>query len=193
MRNSLTFGIVALETLAGCATVQDTFERSPFSSAFNNFDQDDDGVISRQQAQAYSPLANNFSRMDVNGSGGIDTNEYAAAANQVANISFQEIDINGDGVISKSEADAMPFSLKEIYGDADADGDGNVSAVEYQASSVNLLQGVNFDSIDRDDHGVVGVKEAIKVKVLAEAYDRVDTDEDGLISRKEYAAAQRCC
>jgi hypothetical protein len=62
----------------------------------------------------------------------------------------------------------------------------------YQAL-VKLLQRMNFDSIKRDGDGVIGPKEASTVRVLSEAYDRVDTDNDGLISRKDYAAAQRCC
>ncbi|HKF95783.1 MAG TPA: hypothetical protein VKB96_14560 [Gammaproteobacteria bacterium] len=50
-----------------------------------------------------------------------------------------------------------------------------------------------FESIDRDGDGFIGPKEVSAVKVLSEAYDRVDTDNDGLISRNDYAAAQRCC
>jgi Ca2+-binding EF-hand superfamily protein len=193
MRNSLCLIIGALASVAGCATVQNTYERTPFASAFSGFDKNDDGVISRQEAQVYSPLANNFSRIDTNGSAGIDTNEYTAATSQVASINFQEVDANGDGVISKREADGMPFSLKEIYGDVDADRDSNVSTVEYQAASVNLLRGMSFESIDWDGDGIISTNEASELPVLAEAYDRVDTDDDGLISRKEYAAAQRCC
>jgi Ca2+-binding EF-hand superfamily protein len=183
----------ALAAISGCATVKDTFESTHLASAFNEFDKDDDGVISRQEAEAYGPLADNFDGIDTNRSGGIDTNEYGAATRQVANISFERTDINGDGVISEREADAMPFSLREIFGDVDADGDANVSSVEYQAASVNLLQGMNFDDVDRDGDGVISSREANKVSVLSEMYKRVDTDADGLISRQEYGAAQRCC
>jgi Ca2+-binding EF-hand superfamily protein len=52
------------------------------------------------------------------------------------------------------------------------------------AASAKLLQRMNFESIDRDGDGIIGPKEASTVKVLSEAYDRVDIDNDGLISKK---------
>ena len=183
----------SLAGISGCATLENTYESTALASAFNQFDKDEDGVISRREAEPYWPLATNFDRIDTNASGGIDINEYGAATRQIAKVSFEQTDINADGVISEREADAMPLSLREIFGDVDADGDANVSSVEYQAASVNLLQGMSFDDIDRDGDGVIGSKEANEISVLAEMYERVDTDEDGLISRQEYEAAQRCC
>ena len=53
------------------------------------------------------------------------------------------------------------------------------------------MQGVDFSTLDTDGDGVIGTTEARKLPPLAEAYERVDTDADGLISKKELAAAQR--
>jgi len=120
-----------------------------------------------------------------------DPNEYAAAISNVARLDFSEVDVNGDGVISEREAAAMPISLQESYGTVDADGDKNVSPVEYNAATTNLLQGADFDDIDTDSDGVISVDEAAEVPVLSDAYERVDSDADGLISEEEFGAAQQ--
>jgi hypothetical protein len=190
-KNSISLAVAAVVLISGCATLKNTFESSPFASAFNKLDEDGDGVVSKQEAQELPPLAQDFNSIDVNRSGGLDPNEFAAATTFIADLSFEEVDINGDGVISPREADAMPISLREAFGTVDADTDGNVSPVEYQAASVNLLDGVSFGSIDTDGDGVVGTREAEEVPLLSDMYDPVDTDADGLISREEYEAAQR--
>jgi hypothetical protein len=155
------------------------------------YDEDGDGVISQGEAEADDALTQNFDRIDTNRSGGIDGNEYAAATVHIDDLSFEQVDINGDGVISEREAGAMPVSLKEAFGTVDADADSNVSPVEYEAARTNLLQTADFASLDTDGDGVIGTEEANEMPPLAEFYDTVDTDADGLISEEEYAAAQR--
>lgn len=188
MRSSAPI-LAALVFLSGCQTLRDL--ENPLATAYSGFDDDEDGVISQQEAQESPTLSANFNRIDTNSSGGIDADEYASATTNIADVSFQEVDINGDGVISEREAAAMPVSLSEAFGTVDADGDNNVSPTEYEAASVNLLQGVDFASLDTDGDGVIGAEEADEMPPLSEDYDRVDTDEDGLISQGEYAAAQR--
>jgi Ca2+-binding EF-hand superfamily protein len=175
--------------LGGCQTLQGI--DNPLATAYSDLDGDDDGVINSQEAQSIPVLAKNFERIDTNSSGGIDDNEYTAATMHIADLSFEEVDINEDGVISEREAGAMPVSLKESFGKVDTDGDDNVSPAEYEAASTNLLQDVDFSTLDADGDGVIGATEAGKLPPLSEAYDRVDTDADGLISEQELAAAQR--
>jgi Ca2+-binding EF-hand superfamily protein len=148
-------------------------------------------VISQQEAQAAPALAQNFEGIDTNRSGGIDDKEYQAASMHIADLSFDEVDVNEDGVVSEREAAAMPVSLKEAFDDVDTDGDNNVSEQEYAAAATNLLDGVDFASLDSDGDGVIGEAEAAKVPPLSEAFDRVDTDADKLISEKEFTTAQR--
>jgi Ca2+-binding EF-hand superfamily protein len=179
----------ALTALSGCQTLRGI--DNPLATAYSDLDGDDDGVISSQEAQSIPVLAKNFNRIDTNSSGGIDDNEYKAATMHIADLGFEDVDINGDGVISKREAAAMPVSLKETFDDVDTDGDNNVSPTEYRAAATNLLQEVDFSTLDTDGDGVIGTTEARKLPPLAEAYERVDTDADGLISKKELAAAQR--
>jgi len=168
-------------------------QSSPFSGnrAFNTYDVDRDNVISQKEAQASRQLAQNFRRIDTNNSGGIDPDEYAAASAHVATLDFARVDVNGDGVISRREAEAMPASLKDVFKIVDTDRDDNVSRAEYRAATVNLLSGVSFASLDRDGDQVIGKSEAKASPELEQAFNRVDSDGDGLISRKEFAAAQR--
>jgi Ca2+-binding EF-hand superfamily protein len=188
MRNSVPI-VAALAFMSGCQTLQDM--ENPLATAYSGFDADEDGVISEQEAQKASALERDFGRIDTNRSGGIDADEYAAATTNIAPLSFEEVDINGDGVVSEREAAAMPVSLSEAFGTVDADGDNNVSPVEYDAAATNLLRGVDFGSLDTDSDGVIGAEEAAEMPPLSESYDRVDTDADGLISETEYEAAQR--
>lgn len=179
-------GFAAIPLLAGCQSL-------PFvgNAAFDGYDPDEDGVISRQEARESPRLEKHFNRIDTNDSGGIDPDEYAAASVYLSGLDFKRVDINGDGVISRREAKAMPASLKEVFNSVDTDGDGNVSPAEYQAATVNLLEGADFASLDRDGDGVIGRDEAARMPELQAAWSRVDTDGDGLISRQEFAAAQR--
>lgn len=183
----LTAALVVL--VSGCATLRNA--ENPLATAYSGYDQDEDGVISRSEAADSRTLAENFDRIDTNHSDGIDSNEYAAATVYIAQVSFSQVDINGDGVISEREAAAMPVSLQDAFSDVDADGDSNVSPAEYDAATTNLFQGVSFGSLDKDHDGVLGTDEADGFPPLAEDFDRVDSDADGLISQEEFAAAQR--
>lgn len=180
--------IASLALIAGCTTLGKV---NPFSGAFSDFDKDEDGVISQREAKSSPSLSDNFERIDTNRSGGISSDEYTAATAHLADLTFDEVDINSDGVVSKREAAAMPASLKETFDTVDSDKDGNVSEMEYTAGRTNLLEGVNFSAIDTDGDGVIGKQEAEDMPVLSEEFDRVDTDADGLINRDEYKAAQR--
>lgn len=183
------FVMAGLIAVAGCQTMRQL--DNPLATAYSGFDSDGDGVISRQEGRASPALARNFDRIDTNQSGGIDDREYNAATMHVADLSFNEVDINDDGVVSEREAAAMPVSLKEAFGDIDTDGDSNVSPQEYRAATTNLLEGLDFRSLDTDGDGVIGEEEAAEMPPLSEAFERVDTDADGLISGQELAAAQR--
>jgi Ca2+-binding EF-hand superfamily protein len=182
--------IATVAFAAGCQTLQDLNPLAT-ASATNEYDTDQDGVISRQEAQSVPALSNNFNRIDTNRSGGIDPNEYTAATVSIAEFQFGEADVNGDGVISEREAAAMPASLYARFDAVDADADGNVSQVEYQAANVNLLQEVEFESLDTDGDGVISVMEAEQVPFLAADFERLDADGDGLVGRDEFRAAQR--
>jgi Ca2+-binding EF-hand superfamily protein len=186
---TFAFLTAALLFLSGCQTLRDV--ENPLATAYSGFDADGDGVISQQEAQASPNLAENFDRIDTNRSGGIDDKEYQAANMHIDDLRFEQVDVNEDGVVSEREAAAMPVSLKEAFGDIDTDGDNNVSPQEYEAATTNLLAGLNFAELDADGDGVIGEAEAKKMPPLSEAFHRVDSDADNLISEKEFVTAQR--
>lgn len=182
--------IAIVSFAAGCQTLQDLNPLAS-ASATNEYDTDQDGVISQQEAQAVPALSDNFNRIDTNRSGGIDPNEFTAASANIADIQFNQVDLNGDGVISEREAAAMPASLYSMFDAVDADGDGNVSQVEYQAATVNLMQGLDFNSLDTDNDGVISEMEADQSPILSGSFDQLDINADGQISQQEFQAAQR--
>lgn len=187
---SVTAVVPLFVLVSGCATLEETFQESPLASAFANFDEDGDGVISRDEAQAQPTMAETFKVVDTNDSNGIDSNEYEAAAAHIAPLDFEFVDINGDGVISEREASAMPITLREAFGTVDSDADANVSPVEYEAALVNFVDGVSFGAIDTDSDGVIDKIEAQETPALSDAYARLDADQDGLLSEGEFKRAQ---
>jgi Ca2+-binding EF-hand superfamily protein len=193
MTRLVLFSAAALLVLASCATMQDV---NPFSSstskAFSTLDQDGNGMVSKGEAAEEPTLAQAFARLDTNHDNNISPMEYqAATANVARGVDFAQGDLNHDGVISQREADAMPVSLREAFDRVDADGDDNISPVEYQAATTNLLQGLNFQELDADNDGVLSEDEAAKAPLLGDAFDWMDADEDGWISQAEFTAAQR--
>jgi Ca2+-binding EF-hand superfamily protein len=193
MTKRILVSAAALLILASCATFQDV---NPFSSstskAFSTLDQDGDGMISKGEAAQEPMLMQAFERLDTNRDSNISPMEYqAATANVARGVDFAQADLNGDGVISQREANAMPVSLREAFDRVDADGDDNISPVEYQAATTNLLQGLNFQELDADNDGVLSEDETAKAPLLGDAFDWMDADGDGWISQAEFTAAQR--
>jgi Ca2+-binding EF-hand superfamily protein len=191
MTKHVLFSAAALLVLTSCATMQDG---NPFGTgkAFAELDQDGDSVISKKEAAQQPTLAQVFERLDTDRDNNLSPTEYQAATAYVARgMDFTQVDVNRDGVISQREVNAMPFSLRETFDRVDADGDDNISPVEYQAATTNLFQGLNFQELDMDGDGVLSEDEAAKVPTLRDAFDRLDADGDGWISRDEFTAAQR--
>jgi hypothetical protein len=62
------------------------------------------------------------------------SNDAAAAttAGDPAKKSWADVDADKDGKLSKSEADSVP-ALAQVFGQADVDADGNLTADEYKA------------------------------------------------------------
>ena len=191
MTKHVLFSAVALLVFTSCATMQ---AGNPFSvgKGFAELDQDGDSVISKKEAAQQPTLEQAFERLDTDGDNNLTPTEYqAATANVARGMDFAQVDINRDGVISQREVNAMPFSLRETFDRVDADGDDNISPVEYQAATTNPFQGLNFQKLDMDSDGVISKKEAAKAPTLSDAFDRLDADGDGWISRNEFTAAQR--
>ena len=194
MTRTLTLAAVALATitLSGCAATRDTVgSLLGRDQGFSGLDKNGDGVLSEAEVQEVADLAESFSLIDTNSDGNVNRNEFRAANVMVTSTDFRQLDINGDGVISKREADASRRSLRETFDEIDADRDGNVSGAEYRAATTNLLQRVDFDDADTDGDGVLDRQEVERHPIVSAHFDAIDVNSDGLIGPDEFEWAQR--
>jgi len=97
-------------------------------------DKDGDGKISREEAAAAPRLAQNFDKIDTNHDGFLTRDELAAARKAMHQAHWAKIDTDGDGKISRAEAQANAPRLAEHFDAVDTDKDGFVSPEELKAA-----------------------------------------------------------
>lgn len=188
--------IIALSTIlgllaAGCTNTRNITGLIGPDTALEKLDADGDGVVSEQEAQKLPALYNSFSRADTDQDNNLSSAELKALTTRLSVIEFSRIDFNRDGVISKREAEAAGPSLKEAFDLVDADGDGGVSQSEYRAATINLFEDMQLSEFDHDGDGVLDKDEAKSNPFIADNFDSLDLDGNGLISAEEYRWAQQ--
>jgi Ca2+-binding EF-hand superfamily protein len=96
-------------------------------------------------------------------------------------------DKDGDGKISKAEADAFPEFAKR-FADIDTNKDGFITSAELEAR-MNADFGSSFSfeggSLDKDGDGKISRAEAATIPALAERFDSIDANKDGFITPAE--------
>ena len=98
-------------------------------------------------------------------------------------------DTNGDGMISKQEAAALPRIAKD-FDAIDANHDGQLTAEEIHAfRKAHHGAGHDRKKLDTDGDGRISRAEAAAAPRLAEHFDAIDTNGDGFISQDEMKAA----
>lgn len=184
--------LAAVAMVSGCATVKDTVnDLTGWGPGVSTLDTNGDGVISADEAQADEAVASSFEEIDTNRDQNINPAELRAAYTRVADVDFDKLDFNGDGVLTEREALQSPPSLHEAFGRVDADGDGNVSKAEYRAARLNLLGETEFAAFDTDGDGVIDKQEAEKDMGLKENFDSMDVDGDDMIGDQEFERARQ--
>merc|ERR1719357_1859723 len=183
--------------------------------AFKQFDRNGDGSIDLAElTAALTSSGGNFTKQeietifaaaDVDGNGEIDYEEFIAlmcpSASDIiekfrskyknlndVRSAFKRFDTNGDGALSKDELSAAMKSSGESYSDVevdaifslgDVDGDGEITLEEFVAlmspSASSVVQRLRNSFENLND-----VKAAFK---------KIDTDNDGLLSKKEIMAS----
>lgn len=97
-------------------------------------------------------------------------------------------DTNGDGMISKQEAAALPRIAKD-FDAIDTNHDGQLTAEELHAFRKAHRGGHGGKKLDTDGDGRISKAEAAAAPRLAEHFDAIDTNGDGFISPEEMKAA----
>merc|ERR1719233_2625907 len=190
-------------------TVQDV------QNAFKQFDKNGDGAIDKGElTSALASTGGNFTKQDidvlfaagdVDGDGQIDYEEFIAlmcpSASDIVekfrakykNVNdvksaFKRFDRNGDGALEKQELAAALKSSGESYSDVevnaifslgDVDGDGEITLEEFIALMSPSASSV-VKRISKSFKNLNDVKAAFK---------KIDTDNDGLLSKKEVMAS----
>jgi Ca2+-binding EF-hand superfamily protein len=128
-------------------------------------------------------------RLDSNGDGFVDENEFIDGRLSRVDRQFDRKDENGDGLLSEEEArrkrpDDRPKIVREAVIQcvretiADWEGPGEVED--------------RFDAVDLDNDGFIDlVEQSLALEERAYAlFDRIDSNDDGLISLEEVQASQ---
>jgi Ca2+-binding EF-hand superfamily protein len=104
---------------------------------------------------------------------------------------LKQADTNGDGMISRDEAKALP-RIAAHFDEIDANHDGQITADELRA--FHQMHGAKrgdamFKKLDTDGDGRISRAEAQAAPRLAENFDAIDANKDGFITMEEMAAA----
>jgi Ca2+-binding EF-hand superfamily protein len=107
-------------------------------AGFNKADKDGNGSLSREEAKAMPRLEKGFDAIDADKSGSITLDEIRASMKEKgkekrerAGEGFKAADKNGDGMLDKEEAKALP-RVAENFDAIDADKSGTVTGKEIQ-------------------------------------------------------------
>ncbi|HSN20819.1 MAG TPA: hypothetical protein VLS49_09085 [Usitatibacter sp.] len=94
-------------------------------------DANGDGVLSRDEALAFA--AKRFDSLDANHDGQVTADEVRASFQQKRAEHWKKLDTDGDGRISKAEAQANAPRLAARFDQLDANGDGFLTPEELRA------------------------------------------------------------
>jgi Ca2+-binding EF-hand superfamily protein len=148
------------------------------------------GDQGRQRQRNNQEQQMRFKAMDIDGDGVITRSEWRGNLQ-----SFRQHDRNNDGVLSGDEVwvgDAgagTAQELAEVFSNADRNNDRTLSRNEWYGD----LQ--TFERVDRNDDGRISLSEFLGGEVagtsgVAQAFDELDRNGNGVITRNEWAGSR---
>ncbi|ATF19100.1 EF-hand domain-containing protein [Phaeobacter gallaeciensis] len=105
-------------------------------------------------------------------------------------MSFEEMDTNGDGQVTKAE---MKGLREARFATADANGDGKLTLAEMEAAAqarAKTRAAAMLERMDADKDGALSLDELPKPRRAGKMFDRVDANDDGAISKEEFESAR---
>ena len=109
-------------------------------------------------------------------------------------VNFEQIDTNGDGVITKED---MAAKAEERFKSADTNGDGKLSAEEMKAGAesrkaerMQARMDRMIERLDTDGDGLISLEEMQSNERGGRFFERLDKDGDGSITAEEFEAAK---
>ena len=174
--------------------------QAQFAQRFKQADSNGNGAIDRAEAEKSLPrLARHFDQVDANKDGQVTAEELAAARKQFDRghfaQRFRQADTDGDGAITRAEAEKALPHLARQFDRVDANHDGRVTIAEIAAARKAVMTAhfeQRFKRADTDGDGRISRTEAEQAMPrLARHFDRIDANQDGVVTFEELAAARK--
>lgn len=182
-------GLALTAIFAGalCVTAQDSSKPvaapSQKPNTFKKIDKNGDGKIENDEYKSY--WLEIFGIIDTSRDGKISEGEIKARADK----RVAEIDKNKDGGLTKDEFLTLPKPEGKLpekagtgltrYPQADVNADGSITLEEYY-----FIMSDRFDKTDRNKDGKIDSTEA--KEMLLDAFHSADIDKDGIVTKEEW-------
>jgi Ca2+-binding EF-hand superfamily protein len=129
--------LLATFLIAGTAAAQSGEWQSGAQPGPHSVDANKDGIVTREEAKAFPRLSADFDAADTNKDGQLDTPEMNAHRERMrtemrakADERWKAADTDGDGALSRAEAEASMPGIAKRFETFDANVDGKVSRDE---------------------------------------------------------------
>ena len=194
-----TLHILALAIAAALAStfaVAQTATPATGVKAAQRIDANGDGVIDRAEAAKAPRLAAKFDQLDTDKDGRISRTE-ANAGNAGFAARFTEMDANKDGYLDRSDRELrMTRERAAFFAGADANRDGRLSRDEFavEQGARGAERRAQFaqraEAAGKTPKARPVPTEAEQLQRAGKAFDRMDANKDGTLTRAEFDAAR---